>query len=89
MTINEQEFDKICRDAHADIGEVTRHTERYVPLVEAVFPRLCAFLGLDPARQRSELRRGAREDYGFYVAQTIEEHMEPAFDYSRVLKAYY
>ena len=88
MTINEQEFNQLCRDAHADLDGVTGQTERYAALVEAVFPRLCAFLGLDPARQRSELRRGAQDDYGFYVAQTIEEHMEPAFDYSKVLKAY-
>ena len=88
MTINEQEFNQLCRDAHADVDRVTEETERYVALVGAVFPRLCAFLGLDPAQQRSELRRGAQDDYGFYVVQTIEEHMEPAFDYSMVLKAY-
>ena len=88
MTINEQEFDKMCGDAHADIDGVTGHAERYAALVEAVFPRLCAYLGLDPARQRGELRGGAQDDYGFYVIQTVEEHMEPAFDYGRVLKAH-
>lgn len=84
MTINEREFKKLCKDAHATIENITEQTRRYAALVEAVFPRFCAFLGLDPARQRSELQG----DYGFLVHQTAEEHMRPAFDCSAVLNAY-
>lgn len=84
MTINEREFKKLCQDAHAKIENITERSERYSVLAEAVFPRLCAFLELDPARQQSELRG----DSGFLVLQTLEEHMKPAFDCSAVLNAH-
>lgn len=84
VTINEREFNQLCQDAHAELKSNTRQTARYAAIVEAVFPRLCTFLGLDPARQRNELGG----DCGFLVLQTIEENMKPAFDCSTVLKAY-
>ncbi|MBA3757014.1 MAG: hypothetical protein H0X02_12660 [Nitrosomonas sp.] len=88
LTINEREFNKLCKDSQAVIKRSTKQTERYAVLVEAVFPRLCAFLELDPEQQRNELRGELQDDYGFFVSQIIEEHMKPAFDYSIVLKAY-
>ncbi len=93
-TINEQEFRGLCEDVSAQAPAILRGTaareagvgplneqESTCLLFKALFVRLCRHLGLGPEVQASELGDGG----GFGLAQTLEEHMEPEFLYSRII----
>jgi hypothetical protein len=93
-TINEQEFRGLCEDVSAEAPAILRGTtagqgglgplneqESTGLLFRALFVRLCRHLRLDPEVQASELG----DDNGFGLMQTLEEHMEPEFRYSRII----
>lgn len=73
--ITEHEFEKLCADVAADAKEI---------LMAELFRRVCQHLELDPNIQKSELPG----KYTFVVSKTVEDYMEPGFNYPEVLHAH-
>ncbi|MCA1567968.1 MAG: hypothetical protein LC803_20450 [Acidobacteria bacterium] len=93
-TISEQEFKRLCEEVAAQASAILPGTpegtggagplnepESTCLLFKALLARVCRHLELDPEVQMAELG----DDDGFAVAQTLEEHMEPEFFYSRII----
>jgi hypothetical protein len=87
-TIQEKEFERLCREVRRDSGAVlngvTEPSERTRRLLQALLARVCAHLDLDLNTQIIELG----DDAGFALMQTLEEHMQPEFTYGPILDRY-
>jgi hypothetical protein len=87
-TINEQEFTSLCIGVHRDAGAIldgaTDPSQRTSKLLFALFERVCERVQIDCKKQMAELG----DTNGFALLQTLEEHMEPEFFYSRILDEY-
>jgi len=84
-TINEREFEAMCREVHRQASALTEGitdpSQRTQKLLRVLFDRVCQHLQLDCQAQMAEL-----EDHdGFALLQTLEEHMQPEFFYSNIL----
>jgi len=85
--INKEQFRAICDEVYADLavsngdGGPEERTER---LLQAVFERVCRHLGLS----QSEQEKALDERPGFKLMQTLEEHMDPEFNYTPVIDDY-
>jgi hypothetical protein len=87
-TIDRPTFERLCQELSRNttvLWDGTRNAAQQTEqLMCALFHAVCAHLGLDPVAQAAELR----DDYGFALLQTLEEHMEPEFSYSDLLDRY-
>lgn len=85
-TIDEQEFRRICEDIRTQevptiFQAVADSAERTQLILRAVFRRVCSHLKLDFEAQQVALK----DNDGFALFQTLEEHMKPEFFYSGIL----
>lgn len=72
---------EVLRDAPALLNGITDEGQRAERVMRALYERMCGYLNLDPEAQA----RGLGDSAGFLVMQTLEENMQPEFQYTDVL----